>query len=41
MDTHQTIVKFLRQFSNEAYVFGVVVGFALGVAFGFLMGLGW
>jgi hypothetical protein len=41
MSKHQLIVKYLRETSNEAYVFGVAVGFALGAGFGFLVGLGW
>ena len=38
---HETITKYLRQVSTEAYVFGVVVGFALGAGFGFMVGMGW
>ena len=41
MDRHETITEYLRDTSNGAYVLGVLVGFALGFGFGFLMGLGW
>ena len=34
MDRHEIITKYLRDTSNGAYVFGVVVGFALGVRLG-------